>query len=180
MPTKLKYPSVLKDRPFAFAPEASLSFQIQQSLRKTPQQERARATVEVLLEATSQVLVDRGYAGLTTTRVADRAGVSVGTLYQYFGDKGTLVRALHKSHIERAFGALASRAQHTGALALEARVEAMLRALLEVKAEQPALSTAIHATMLELDGPAYLRDTIAQTQSLVLGVLSGYRDELTG
>ena len=58
-----------------------------ESQRKRPRQARARATVEAVLEATSQVLIEYGYARLTTTRVAKRAGVSVGTLYQYFSGK---------------------------------------------------------------------------------------------
>lgn len=62
--------------------------------RKQPVQERSRATVEAVLEATLQVLLREGLAGLTTTRVAERAGVSVGTLYQYFPDKQSLVMAL--------------------------------------------------------------------------------------
>ena len=48
--------------------------------RKTPVQARATVTVETISEATIQVLVDLGAERLTTTRVADRAGVSVGTL----------------------------------------------------------------------------------------------------
>ena len=52
--------------------------------RKTPRQARSAATVEAIFEATIQVLLVDGYAGLTTTRVAGRAGVSVGTMYQYF------------------------------------------------------------------------------------------------
>lgn len=148
--------------------------------RKTPRQARARATVDALLEATAQVLVGHGYAGLTTTRVADRAGVSVGTVYQYFSDKAELVRALHGARLEEAFGGLAERARDPTPRPLRERVEHMLRALLEVKSERPELSTALHATMIELDGPTHLRRVIAQTQGLVRMVLDDYADELTG
>ena len=157
-----------------------MQFETHGTLRKTPRQERAKATVEVLLEATSQVLVDRGYANLTTTRVAHRAGVSVGTLYQYFADKAELVRALHRVRIERAFGAFASQAQQQGDVSIDARLEGMLHALLEVKLERPALLTALHAAMLELDGPAYFRNMIAQTQGLVREVFEDYREDLPG
>lgn len=148
--------------------------------RKTPRQARARATVDALLEATAQVLIERGFARLTTTRVAERAGVSVGTLYQYFSDKTELARALHSARLEQAFGALAARARDAEPRALRSRVEQMLQALLEVKSERPELSTALHATMLELDGPSHLRRVIAQTQGLVRDVLDGYSDELDG
>ena len=55
--------------------------------RKTPIQARSTVTVEAISEATIQVLLTHGADRLTTTRVAERAGVSVGTLYQYYPNK---------------------------------------------------------------------------------------------
>ena len=63
-------------------------------LRRIPQQARSRARVERVLVAAGQVLTQEGAAGLTTTRVADAAGISVGSLYQYFPDKESIVEAL--------------------------------------------------------------------------------------
>src|SRR6185369_10221121 len=62
--------------------------------RKAPRQERAQATVEALLEATAAVLRAEGYDGLTTNKVAEAAGVSVGSLYQYYPGKDALVTAV--------------------------------------------------------------------------------------
>lgn len=67
--------------------------------RKVPVQERSRRTVKTILEATSQVLVQRGYEGATTGAVVERAGVSIGTLYQYFPNKESLVAALIDQHV---------------------------------------------------------------------------------
>ena len=61
--------------------------------RKSPVQARSAASVDAILEATIQVLLDDGKERLTTTRVALRAGVSVGTLYQYFPNKSALLQA---------------------------------------------------------------------------------------
>jgi AcrR family transcriptional regulator len=61
--------------------------------RKAPQQARSEATVAILLEATARVLTAGGIASVTTTRVAEEAGVSVGTLYQYFPTRDALVAA---------------------------------------------------------------------------------------
>lgn len=55
--------------------------------RRQPSQQRSRESVEVILEASAQVLQEHGYKGATTNRIAQRAGVSVGTLYQYFNNK---------------------------------------------------------------------------------------------
>src|ERR1700744_1131571 len=66
--------------------------------RKTPVQARSAASVEAILQATIQVLLKDGKLKLTTTRVAHRAGVSVGTLYQYSPNKSALLQALLKAH----------------------------------------------------------------------------------
>ena len=62
--------------------------------RRKPKQERAVATVDAVIEAAARILIDDGYARLTTNRVAERAGVSVGTLYQYFRSKEAILEAL--------------------------------------------------------------------------------------
>lgn len=67
--------------------------------RKPPVQHRSRATVEFVLAAAAQVFEEHGYAGGTTNRIADRAGVSIGTLYQYFPSKEAIAVALLERHI---------------------------------------------------------------------------------
>jgi AcrR family transcriptional regulator len=61
--------------------------------RRNPSQARSRATWEAIVEAASQILERHGPAALTTTRVAERAGVSIGTLYQYFAGKEAILAA---------------------------------------------------------------------------------------
>jgi AcrR family transcriptional regulator len=68
------------------------------SPRKTPRQERSRATVDALLEATTDILSREGYAKLTTNRIAERAGVNVASLYQYFPGKEAIVAELRRRH----------------------------------------------------------------------------------
>jgi len=70
-------------------------------LRKPPTQERSRQTVEVILKAASQILEQRGESALTTTTVSERAGVSIGTLYQYFADRDALLLALANQEHDR-------------------------------------------------------------------------------
>ena len=71
--------------------------------RKKPAQARSRATVEAILEAATRILRDQGLADLTTNRVAERAGVSVGSLYQYFPSReailAELVRRLRREYV---------------------------------------------------------------------------------
>lgn len=68
--------------------------QVPEKPRKKPQQRRSKATVDALLEATAQILVSHGYQKASTNRIAERAGVSIGSLYEYFPNKDALVTAL--------------------------------------------------------------------------------------
>ncbi|MCK9248348.1 MAG: TetR/AcrR family transcriptional regulator [Solirubrobacteraceae bacterium] len=74
--------------------------------RRRPSQGRSRATVEALVEAAAQVFERHGYAAGTTNRIAERAGVSIGTLYQYFADKDALLVAVAEEHLRRGAAAL--------------------------------------------------------------------------
>lgn len=74
--------------------------------RKRPRQERSRATVEALLEAAAHVFERHGYAAGTTNRIAERAGVSIGSLYQYFPNKDAILVALVDEHVDEATAAI--------------------------------------------------------------------------
>jgi AcrR family transcriptional regulator len=73
---------------------STISSQITVAPRKKPLQSRSRATVEAVLSAAARILEDRGLAGFNTNAVAERAGVSIGSLYQYFPSKDAILVAL--------------------------------------------------------------------------------------
>src|SRR5215813_615702 len=115
------------------------------SPRKVPRQERSRATVEALLEATADILVREGYGKLTTNRIADRAGVNIASLYQYFPGKEAIVAELRRRH-----GA-AERAAVRDALVLRRGqgLEATLRALVARGVAAHAVAPALHRAFAE-------------------------------
>ena len=63
-------------------------------MRKLPQQERSRQMVSTLIEATARCIAERGLDNTSTPMIAERAGVSVGSLYQYFSSKDALIEAM--------------------------------------------------------------------------------------
>ena len=71
----------------------------QSVMRKEPKQARSRVTVEAIVEAGTRILAEEGWAGFTTNRIAELAGVSIGSLYQYFPDKLALVDAIRHRHL---------------------------------------------------------------------------------
>lgn len=76
--------------------------------RRRPLQDRSRATVSFVLEAAAQLFAESGYDAVTTNAVAERAGVSIGTLYQYFANKDDLLMALLEHHVAAAQQAIAT------------------------------------------------------------------------
>lgn len=82
--------------------DAGATRQVTEKTRRTPRQSRSEATVEAILEATFQLLEQDGPDALTTNRVAERAGVSIGTLYQYFGGKQAILAALAQRRADAA------------------------------------------------------------------------------
>ena len=142
--------------PFASS-EARIRRRIRQ--RKQPVQDRAKATTEALVEATLQVLVRDGYAKLTTTRVAERAGVSVGTLYQYFPDKRSLVMALKVRYFGLMLDAVDGALERSDPDDFPTRLRSAMEALLAVKRENLALTKALREPMAGPDGRAFFRDT---------------------
>jgi len=119
--------------------------------RKQPKQARAQSTVDAIFEASIQVLVSEGPRRLTTSRVAERAGVSVGTLYQYFPHKQALFYALNERYLlllaERI--ELACAAQH-GAV-IERMVEALVMTYWVAKTERSEATRALYRSIAELD-----------------------------
>ena len=119
--------------------------------RKTPRQARAAATLEAILEATLQVLVAAGPARLTTTRVAERAGVSVGTMYQYFPNKQALLYAVTERYLDVVAGSVeqACLAQHGAPAGRMA--EALVEAYWQAKIVRCKVTRALYQVGAEVD-----------------------------
>jgi AcrR family transcriptional regulator len=112
-------------------------------MRKAPRQARSRATVEAILMAGAQVLGRRGWARFTTNEVAEVAGVSIGSLYQYFPNKDVLVEAITARHFDEILAVL--RAIGDGTMTLTRRVEQLVDGMIGVHSINPAL----HRVLLE-------------------------------
>lgn len=132
--------------------------------------------MEALLDAAIQVLRRDGWAKLTTTRVAERAGVSVGSLYQYFPDKRSLVLALMGRYFEVMVTAVEAALDESEDRPNPVRLRLTLERLLEVKRAHVGLAVALRGPMVELDGAgvvraatARLRDRIAHALGLGAG-----------
>jgi AcrR family transcriptional regulator len=109
------------------------------SQRKEPVQARSRLTVKAIVEATAQVLVAIGYERATTDAIAGRAGVSIGTLYQYFPNKESLVAALIKNHVDEIMRTVEAALAEAADAPLELALQGMIHAGVEAHRVDPAL-----------------------------------------
>lgn len=127
--------------------------------RKQPRQARSQATVEAILVAAARVLEREGSRAFTTNRVAEAAGVSVGSLYQYFPNKEALIVALHDRHgraMHRVIGdALADGAHAT----LREAVAAVVRGMLAAHADEPELHRVLEHEYASFDERTSAPDT---------------------
>jgi AcrR family transcriptional regulator len=135
--------------------------------RKTPKQARAHATLEAILEATAHLLVELGYERATTNAIARRAGVSIGSLYQYFPNKEALLTALCERHMTEMLAFLIGEIEALRGRALDDAIRALVKALLRAHAVAPALHRVFIEQMPRISG----LERIAQMDRLLVGVI---------
>ncbi|RSH65580.1 TetR/AcrR family transcriptional regulator [Stutzerimonas stutzeri] len=119
--------------------------------RRLPRQARALATVDSIFEATLQVLISDGPRRLTTTRVAARAGVSVGSMYQYFPHKQALFYALNERYLVSLSGRIEATCAAQHGAATGQMIEALVATYWLAKTERPEVTRALYRSVAELD-----------------------------
>jgi AcrR family transcriptional regulator len=139
--------------------------------RKTPVQERSTATVEAISAATIQVLLTHGAERLTTTRVAERAGVSVGTLYQYYPNKQSLLFAVLENHFNNVASRVEAACEHASRKPLKEMIQEMVEAFVDAKMERAEISAALYRVAPDVGGPALLKRIGQRTRKAVEAAL---------
>ncbi len=119
--------------------------------RKAPRQARSQATVSAILDATARVLVERGYAATNTNLVAERAGVSVGSLYQYFPNKDALIRALQERHMQQMHEVIGVALRHCIGLPMEQALVTAIEGLVESHRIDAGLHRVLEAQVSSLE-----------------------------
>jgi AcrR family transcriptional regulator len=114
--------------------------------RKLPRQPRSQATVEAILQAAAQVFERHGYAAGTTNRIATRAGVSIGTVYQYFPNKDAILVALAHQHLADGTAALQPFLQR---LTAGARFDDVLPEIVDAMVALHATAPCLHRVLFE-------------------------------
>ena len=139
--------------------------------RKQPVQARSETTVLAIYEASIQVLLSVGYRKLTTTRVAERAGVSVGTLYQYFPNRHALIRTVLERYLMEMSASIQTDCAALRGRSLDEIAAGMVDAMIAAKWRRLEVSRAMHERLVEVGGAELVRASAARGASLVADLL---------
>ena len=139
--------------------------------RKQLVQARSETTVLAIHEASIQVLLSIGYRKLTTTRVAERAGVSVGTLYQYFPNRQALIRAVLERYLMEMSASIQADCQTLRGRSLDEIARGLVDAMIAAKWRRLEVSGAMHEPLVEVGGAELVRASAARGASLVADLL---------
>jgi AcrR family transcriptional regulator len=147
--------------------------------RKSPVQARSAASVDALLEATIQILLHGGKERLTTTKVALRAGVSVGSLYQYFPNKSALLQAALRRHLDEVTEAMERVCEEQRGAPLQSMGTALINAFLQAKMRDAKTSAALYSVSSDVDGAKIVQQMGIRSHKAIVGMLATTSDQLT-
>jgi AcrR family transcriptional regulator len=146
--------------------------------RKKAKQARSQATIDAILKAAAQLLVQDGIDAATTNRIAERAGVSVGSLYQYFPSKEAIIFALVERHVARMQKQLEDMAAQVGDMPLEEAVPAYVSAMLAVHRVEPKLHRVFSEQLPKLAGRETMQRWVEEAEAVVRAYLEIHRERL--
>ena len=135
--------------------------------RRAPKQARSQIMVEAILEATQQLLASIGYENTNTTRIAERAGVSIGSLYQYFPNRDAVIAELQRRHHKETSAILTEAFAKAEDLPLEEAVRHLVQATIRLHQLEPELHrvlTEIVPASVNLESRAALYQVLATAQ----------------
>lgn len=145
--------------------------------RKQPLQARARVTVDAILEAAAHILRSQGYDAFNTNRVAEHAGVSIGSLYQYFPNKGSLLQALRERHAQAMFEQLMAQVPSAHS-SIEVLIDQMVSGLLRAHQVDPILHRILEQEVPRQTQQAPASDWETQLRQGLEATLIEHADQL--
>lgn len=146
--------------------------------RKQPRQARSRALVEAVLDATERVLAQEGPEHASTTRIAEVAGVSVGSLYQYFPSRQALLAAVIERRVERDEQRLHAHMAELHDAPLATVLRAGARFLVEVYRREPELYRAMVDEMDEVAREQRVQQMLDDATARTVALLEPHREAL--
>src|SRR5215472_9698774 len=147
--------------------------------RKSASQERSRLTVDTLLEATTRILVKEGYDRASTNKIAAVAGVSIGSLYQYFPSKEALVAAVSERHSHEVLQLIRNALVRVAARPIEVAAREFVSAAIEAHRVNPKLHRVLAEQVPRIGRLENVEAINQHVFALIRGYLDDHRDEIS-
>ena len=146
--------------------------------RKSASQERSRLTVNALLDATARILMKDGYDRASTNKIALTAGVSIGSLYQYFPSKEALVAAVIDRHTQQMKQMIREALLKVASEPVDRAARQLVRIMIEAHRVNPKLHRVLDEQVPRVGRLENIEATDREAYALVRAYLEGRRDEL--
>jgi AcrR family transcriptional regulator len=151
---------------------------IQLNPRKVASQERSRSTVDALLEATARILIKEGYDRTSTNRIAEVAGVSIGSLYQYFPSKEALVAAVIDRHTQEISEVTRNALVKAAVYPIEVAAREFVSVAIDAHRVNPKLHGVLSEQIPRVGRLENIEANVREGYALVRGYLDAHRDEI--
>ncbi len=148
------------------------------SPRKNASQERSRATVDTLLAATARVLVKVGYDRASTNKIAEAAGVSIGSLYQYFPSKEALVAAVIERHMDEMMAMVRASIVRVAEMPIRDAARELVRVMIDAHKIDPQLHRVLVEQIPRVGNMEEVERVGDEATKLVHAYLESRRDEI--
>lgn len=144
--------------------------------RKSPVQSRSTATIDALQAAAIQVLARYGLSGTTTTRIAERAGTSIGSLYQYYPNRDALIAAVLERHLTAMADAIEEACRQQKGMRVAEMASSLVSAFLAAKLSDPVQAKALYAVASERGGPELVARVHSRTVEAIGSMIASASD----
>lgn len=143
---------------------------------REPRQRRSKVTYDAIIEATTQLLVKRGYAATTTNHIAERAGISIGSLYQYFPNKEAIAVELLQRHIVSGPSYMESQITHS--MKNLSKPEEIVKCAIEAACDHHTDNPTLHKVLEEeVPHPAHIREAVQRNENLYIEFLADWIEQ---
>jgi AcrR family transcriptional regulator len=146
--------------------------------RKSASQERSRLTVHAILEATARILIKEGYDRASTNRIAAAAGVSIGSLYQYFPSKEALVAAVSERHSREVLELIRNALVKVAARPIEVAAREFVSVAIDAHRVNPRLHRVLAEQVPRIGRLENVEAINQNVYVLIRGYLDAHRDEI--
>lgn len=154
------------------------SVKYRKSLKKNVKQDRAKATIDTILQGAARVLVKEGYEGTNTNRIAEVAGVSIGSVYQYFANKEAIIGELIEIHIKKLMDVFLEKFNTLSTVSLKDGIRILIKAMIAARSVEPKLQRVFDEQLPKIGKLCRLREYENQAVAMIKDYLQSKKREV--